>query len=259
MMGCGVQQGNLGGITALVTGGAKRVGRAIALKLADHGANVIVHYNASAREANQTCEEIARRGPQAWSLQADLSDPDACRDLAARAAGIAPPVRILVNNASVFTPGRISDLSPEAFDCHMHVHALAPLVLARSLAENLPADAAGRVVNLLDAYVGTYQFQHAAYSLSKRVLLDLTRMMAVEFAPRVTVNAVAPGVTLPVEDGNAPGEDALVKRSPLRVGAEPGDISDAVLYLINARLVTGQVLYVDGGGHLVGGTWADQG
>ncbi|NSW57390.1 MAG: SDR family oxidoreductase [Armatimonadetes bacterium] len=253
-----MQERNLEGITALVTGGAKRIGRAIALKLADHGANVIVHYNVSEQEAGHTCQEILRRGSQAWPLQADLSQPDVCRDLATRAAGIAQPVQILVNNASVFTPGRLADLSPEEFDRNMHVHALAPLVLTRWLAENLPDDAEGRVVNLLDAYIGTYQFQHAAYNLSKRVLLDLTRMMAVEFAPRLTVNAVAPGVTLPGQDGTGTGERALVEGSPLRAGAKPGDISDAVLYLINARLVTGQVLYVDGGGHLVGGTWADQ-
>jgi len=243
----------LKGQTALVTGAAKRLGRALALALADAGADVIVHYRSSRAEAESLAAEIARRGRRAWPLAADLADPQAAGALFAAAAKVAGPVHLLVNNASIFPRGRILDFSHADLLGNLHVHAWSPLVLARDLAAQGLAD--GCVINLLDARVVDYDREHAAYHLSKRMLFTLTRMLALELAPAIRVNAVAPGLVLPPTGEDSSYLERLRHTNPLTRHGEAEDVAEAALFLARSRFVTGQVLFVDGGRHLKGGLY----
>lgn len=237
----------MAGKVALVTGAAKRLGRAIALALAEEDVNVIVHFSTAAAEAEATAREIRRRRRKAWTLRADLSDPSQAGGLLARAAHAAGPIDFLINNASVFTPSRLTDFTPEDLQANVQINALASLLLARAFAAQRRA---GAIVNLLDTRITSYDREHAAYHLSKRMLYTLTKMMALEFAPRVRVNAVAPGLILP-----PPGRDYAwlrrrVNTNPLRRLGTPQGLAAAVVFLLRSDFVTGQVLYVDGGRHL---------
>ena len=236
-----MNEGALTGRTALVTGAAKRLGRAIALGLAAEGADVVVHYRASADEAEEVCDEIAALGVKAWTVQADLGVEDEVANLVARAVELAGPLRILVNNASIFEPNAPADARADQEQRHLAVNARAPLELTRRFAAQ--EIASGHMVNLLDTRLRGGDPEHAAYILSKRALEDLTRMTALEFAPLIAVNAVAPGLVLPEV-----GEDASVL--PLQRPGTPEDVADAVVYLAKTRFVTGHVIYVDGGRHL---------
>jgi NAD(P)-dependent dehydrogenase (short-subunit alcohol dehydrogenase family) len=224
----------------------------LTLALAEAGADVVVHYRASEDEAVAVAAEVAERGRRAWTVGADLSAPGGCEELAAEAVRLAGPVQVLVNSASAFVRGTLEELTPEALAASVQLHALAPLTLTRALVGALPAGEPARVVNLLDAYLGTYQRTHVAYNLGKRVLLSLTRMMALEYAPRVTVNVVSPGLILPPAEGDSEGQ--VVARAaalPLQRTGTPQDITCAVLWLLEAGYVTGQVIAVDGGASLV--------
>jgi len=237
---------------ALVTGAARRIGRAIALALADRGARVIVHYRSSADDARGLVEQIRSTGGAAERLHADLADPDAATGLMDRAGKPFGPVDILVNNASTFPADGLADLTPEGLHANIDVNALSPLILGRAMAAR---GAPGQIVNLLDCRIVDYDRAHVAYHLSKRMLFALTRMMALEFAPRIRVNAVAPGLIIP-----PPGQDEsflqrLASTNPLGRHGDPADVADAVLYLVGAGFVTGQVIYVDGGRHMRGAVY----
>ncbi len=229
------------GMTALVTGGAKRLGRAIALGLAAEGANVVVHYRTSADEAEELREEIAALGVQAWTVQADFAEPGEAGGLVARAAELAGPLRILVNNASIFEPNAPADERADQDARHVAVNAWAPLELTRRFAAQ--DIASGHIVNLLDTRLRGGDPEHAAYILSKRGLEGVTRTTALEFAPRIAVNAVAPGLVIPEV-----GEDA--SGLPLQRVGSPANVAEAVVYLTKTRFVTGQIIFVDGGRHL---------
>jgi NAD(P)-dependent dehydrogenase (short-subunit alcohol dehydrogenase family) len=241
------------GQAALVTGGAKRLGRAIALALARAGADVVVHCRSSLAEAQALTEEIRGLGRQAWVAQADLSDAVRAQALFESASASAGGnLGILVNSASIFPKGRLDDLSPAELDRNIHTNALAPFILGRALARSRRG---GCIVNLLDSRIMDYDAEHAAYHLSKRLLATLTRMMALEFAPRVRVNAVAPGLILP-----PPGEDdgyleRLKRTNPLERHGECADVTAAVLFLARSSFVTGQTIFVDGGRHMRGAVY----
>ena len=237
---------------ALVTGAARRIGRAIALALAGQGARVIVHYRSSAADARGLVEQIRSAGGQAECLQADLADVAAAAALMDRACGPFGPVDILVNNASIFPADALTDFTPEGLYGSINVNALSPLMLGRAMAAR---GAAGQIVNLLDGRIADYDRAHAAYHLSKRMLFTLTRMMALEFAPRIRVNAVAPGLILPPTGQDESFLRRLASTNPLRRHGEVSDVADAVLYLVGADFVTGQVIYVDGGRHMTGAVY----
>jgi len=243
---------NLKSRTALVTGGAVRIGREICLGLARSGADVVVHYHTSEAQARELVGLIERLGRRAWALGADLAEPGGPETVFAAAEAQAGTIDILVNNASVFPADSLWQVSAESLAHNMNLHALAPLVLARRLARQCDH---GHVVNMLDTRVACYDKGHASYHLSKRMLLTLTRMLALELAPAVAVNAVAPGLILspPGQEGDYPAK--LANRNPLSRHGEPADVVEAVLYLLGSRFVTGQVLYVDGGAHMKGHTY----
>jgi NAD(P)-dependent dehydrogenase (short-subunit alcohol dehydrogenase family) len=238
----------LKGKRALITGAAKRLGKATALALAGHGADIVVHYHRSHEAALALCEEIGRLGVDAQPLQADVSDSRQTQTLIDRAG----PLDILINNASIFNQETLWETTEESLSRNMRVHAVAPLVLARGFAQQ---DRAGHIVNLLDTRVTAYDREHAAYHISKRVLLTLTRMLAIELAPKIVVNAVAPGLILPPAGQDAGYLEGLTYTNTLKRHGDPVDVTDAILFLLRSRFITGQVIYVDGGHHMKGHTY----
>ncbi len=230
------------GKTALVTGGARRIGAAVVRALARAEVRVVIHCNTS-REA-------------AEALAAEVGGQVVAADLAADAAGAwaqahaaAGPIDFLINNASLFPEDRIEDFTLGALESNIRLHAWAPLVLGRALAAQ---GRAGGIINLLDSRVTDFDSTHVPYHISKRVLHDLTRMMALAFAPQVRVNAVAPGLILPPEGKEASYLEALAETNPLHAVGSPEDIADGVIFLLQSAFVTGQTLYVDGGRHMRG-------
>ena len=239
----------LAGQTALVTGGANRIGRATVLALARAGVNVVVHYRSSVDDAEAVRVRAADCGVNVWTIQADLADSDAASQLIERACALAGPLDVLVNNASIYPSSTLLDMSADDITSNMQVNAISPCLIARSFAG---PGRPGMIVNLLDARVTHSDDRHTAYHLSKRTLFTLTRMMAMEFAPSVRVNGVAPGLILP-----PPGEDETylekqASSSPLQRVGRVDDVTDAILFLLRSRFIAGQVIYVDGGFHMKG-------
>ena len=239
----------LQGKTALVTGAAKRLGLAIATGLAEQGANVVIHYATSRQEAENARDDLRKLGVAAHCLQADLGDPDQAQGLVSRAAELASPLDILVNNASIFDRSKLSDVSFGQVSENIGINAWAPFVLSRAFAAQRRP---GRILNLMDTRIASYDWHHVAYMLSKQMLALLTRMTALEYAPDITVNAVAPGLIIP-----PPGEDTsyLERRTDtvsLKRHGDVQDVVDAALFLIRSEFITGQTIYVDGGRHLRG-------
>jgi len=239
----------LSGRTALVTGAAKRLGRATALALAAEGTDVVVHYGRSRKAAEDTAEDIRRLGRHAWTLGADLADPEQASGLVAGSCEQAGPLDILVNSASIFPDGGLTDVEPAELALNVQVNAMAPLALGRAFAAQ---GRRGDIINFLDTRITDYDRDHAAYHLSKRMLADLTRMMALEFAPGVKVNAVAPGLILPPAGKDESYLDRLASTNPLGRHGEAEDVTRAVLFLLASDFVTGQVIFVDGGRHMKG-------
>ena len=213
---------------ALVTGGAKRLGREIALALAGEGCDVVIHYRTARDEADALAREIRGMGRQAWCVCGDFSNAYEPAVTMRTAWDLAGWIDVLVNNASAYSHDTLADASVERMEELWRVNALAPMLLARTIApataENLP------------------------YWLAKRSLADFTAAAAVDMAPRFTVNAVAPGPVLPPADTDL-SEPA--GPTPLATRCLPRDVADAVLYLARAVTVTGQILYVDSGQHLL--------
>jgi len=238
--------------TALITGASKRIGRAVALALAREGVHVVVHYRSSEAEAQETAAAASALGVRAWTLPGDLANPRASAALFEQAIGLAGPIDYLVNSASSFLSDRLEVVTPEAFYDAVNLNALAPFLLGRCLAAQ---ERTGGIVNLLDARMVDYDREHASYHLSKRMLFTLTRMMAVEFAPHVRVNGIAPGLILPPEGKDESYLTQLAPTNPLNRYGTPEDIAEAALYLLRSDFVTGQVIFVDGGRHTRGGMY----
>lgn len=235
---------------ALVTGSGRRIGRALALAAAEAGFAVAVHHGASAAEAAETVALIEAAGGRAAAVRADLADPEAVVPLARAAAEAVGPLTLLVNNASVFRPDDAADFTRENWKGHMGPNLYAPVTLAQAFFADLPEGAAGLVVNLLDQRVLKPSPPFFTYGLSKAALWWATRTMAQAFAPRVRVNGIGPGPTLPSVH-QAPGEfEAEAAATPLERPASPDQIAAALRYLIDASSVTGQMIAVDGGQHL---------
>jgi NAD(P)-dependent dehydrogenase (short-subunit alcohol dehydrogenase family) len=241
------------GLAALVTGAGRSLGRAVALALGTSGVAVAAHYHTSADGAAEVVEAIHAAGGEAWSLRADLSDPGEALALVGRAAeACGRPVGILVNSASVYETSRVLDFGPEELAANVQVNALAPLLLCRAMAaQGRP----GSIVNLLDARMGDYDREHAAYHLSKRMLRDLTRMLALELAPGIRVNGVAPGLIAPPDGQAREAALSLAHTNPLQRTGSTGDVAEAVLFLLRSGFITGQTIYVDGGRNLRGSVY----
>lgn len=238
----------LQGKTALVTGGGRRIGRAIALTLAEAGADIIIHYPESPGETDDLKDELERRGTKSWVIKADFEKEDECTTLIQRALDITGSLAILINCASIFLPGTLMVVELKDLFRQIQVNSWAPLVLSREFARLMKR---GKIVNLLDTRISGYDWAHVAYILSKHMLSELTTMTALAFAPGITVNGVAPGLILPPPGQDEKYLDQLSETVPLKRHGDPDDIADAVLYLVTSDYVTGQVIYVDGGRHLM--------
>lgn len=233
---------------ALVTGAGRRIGREIALTLANAGFDVAVHYGGSAGAARAVVCEIEALGRRAVALQADLMDEAAVRRLVPAATEALGPLTALVNNASVFEDDRVGSLSRASWDRHIETNLRAPIVLAEAFAAQAPEGSA--VVNLLDQRVLKPDPRFVSYALSRNGLWWATRTLAQALAPRIRVNGVGPGPTLQSihqSEAEFATEAAAV---PLQRAATPHMIAEAVLWLIDAPMVTGQMIAVDGGQHL---------
>lgn len=238
----------LTGKTALITGGAKRIGREIALTLGRSGVNVVIHYRTSQTEAEEAARELRRLGVQSWTVQADFAVERDLDTLVDRTVEIAGQLNILINNASSFPEVTFDLVTLDDFLQSMRIDAWAPFALARRFAE-LPG--AEHIINLLDTRISSnYDWAHFAYNAAKHTFGLLAQMMAIRFAPKLQVNSVAPGLILPPE-GKPPSyleelKDALPMK---RVGA-PEFVAEAVEFLLRTEFTTGQMIYVDGGRHL---------
>ncbi|MBN2341161.1 MAG: SDR family oxidoreductase [Deltaproteobacteria bacterium] len=233
----------------LVTGGARRIGRAVASFLAGRGMTVAVHCHHSVAEATSLVDEIAANGGNGFVVQGNLADESDVLSLLEEANQRSGGLHVLVNNASVFSEDHVLDLTFGSLMENMMVNAYSPLLLSREFARD---NAASCIVNMLDSRVVDYDSIHASYHLSKRVLSDVTRMLALELAPQVRVNAVAPGLILPPEGKGDAYVDARKQELPLKKKGTVAQVCSAVDFLIENEFVTGQTVFVDGGRHLNG-------
>jgi NAD(P)-dependent dehydrogenase (short-subunit alcohol dehydrogenase family) len=242
--------------TALVTGGARRIGRALALALAGDGFAVAIHHHSSGAEAAALVAEIERAGGRAVALAADLADETAVTNLLPQAMAALGPVGVLVNNASVFGNDSAATATRESWDLHLAVNLRAPFVLTQQLAALLPPEAGGVVVNLLDERVWNLTPYFFSYTLSKSALWTLTQTMALALAPRIRVNGIGPGPTLPSPRQSAEQFERQCRMMPLGRGTRPQEIAAALRFILAAPAMTGQMIALDGGQHL---GWAQPG
>jgi NAD(P)-dependent dehydrogenase (short-subunit alcohol dehydrogenase family) len=237
---------------ALITGGARRIGRALVGAAADAGYDVAIHVRAVDDEAEAAAAEVRARGRKAAILTCDLRKEAASVALVGEAEAELGAVTLLVNCASVFEEDAFGDMNRASWDAHMETNLRAPLVLAQVFARRLPAGRDGLIVNIVDQRVLNPGPEFFSYSLSKAALWDATRMMAQALAPRIRVNAIGPGPSLPSVHQDQAQFDAEVAATLLQRPSSPAEIAQALRYLIDAPAVTGQMIAVDAGQHLAG-------
>ena len=240
--------------TVLITGAARRIGRALALAMARDGWSVAVHYRGSRDEADSLVGEIRGIGSKAAALRCDLADPaDVARLVPACAEALGPPA-CLINNASDFQFDSIETLSEATWSAHLDINLRAPVFLAQALARHLPDGTPGNVVNLIDQRVWRLTPEFFSYTVSKAGLWSATRMLAQALAPRIRVNAIGPGPVM--QSVHQTAEDFEIERTstPLRRGTSGDEIAAAVRFILDAPAMTGQMIALDGGQHLA---WSD--
>jgi NAD(P)-dependent dehydrogenase (short-subunit alcohol dehydrogenase family) len=235
---------------ALITGGARRIGRALVTAAADAGYDVAIHVRAMDDEAESAAADVRARGRRATILGCDLRKESTTVALVGEAEAELGAVTLLVNNASVFDQDAFSDMNRASWDAHLETNLRAPLVLAQAFARRLPEGREGLIVNILDQRVLGVSADFFSYSLSKAALWDATRMLARALAPRIRVNGIGPGPTLRSTHQQDADFDAEARATPLGHSVTPVEIGAALRYLIDARSVTGQMVAVDAGQHL---------
>jgi NAD(P)-dependent dehydrogenase (short-subunit alcohol dehydrogenase family) len=240
-----------GARVALVTGAARRIGRAIALGMAQTGWDIAVHYRHSQAEAEEVAQAIRQLGRRAVLLQADLSDESQVAALPRDAVDALGRLDCIVNNASLFEYDKPAAFSPALLASHMQCNVAAPLLLAQQLHALTPDGSQAVVINLLDQKLYNLNPDFLSYTLSKAALHTATTLLAQALAPRLRVVGVAPGITLVSGDQTGDGFARAHQATPLRRSSTPQDIVEAVCYAASARALTGTTLLVDGGQHLV--------
>lgn len=239
--------GSIKGRNILVTGAAQRIGREIALNLAKEGANIAIHYRRSEEDAVALAREIEGLGVKAWIARADFEQNE-YDGFIERVSAVAGTLDAIINNASIFTQRNLAGLTLYDLVRNIHVNAWAPFELGRDFKKMMKR---GHIINILDSRTSGYDWSHVGYIMGKLVLTELTRMIAVDYGPDVLVNSIAPGLILP-----PPGKDEeFLKRMdrtvPLKRHGAPRDIADAALFILKSEFLTGAVIHVDGGMHLM--------
>ncbi len=240
----------LHGKIILITGAARRVGRILALACGRAGADVLIHHGHSDAEALSAQKEIASFGRRAWSLAADLSNADEVSRLISRANEFGP-LYGLVNSAAIFEPLTFQDTTLDDWERHMRINLTAPFLLSQAFAKQIPEDAQGRIVNILDWRALRPGADHFPYNVSKAALAALTQSLAVALAPRITVNGLALGAVLPPADEPS-ARESIISRVPAKRWSEAREVEEALIFLLaGPAYITGEIIHVDGGRHLV--------
>jgi NAD(P)-dependent dehydrogenase (short-subunit alcohol dehydrogenase family) len=237
-------------MAALVTGGAQRIGRALALALAKDGFAVAIHYHRSQHAAERLVARIRGDGGKAIAIDADLVHENAAAALLPRAERELGPIGCLVNNAAVFANDTVATATRESWDLHLAVNLRAPFVLIQNFAARLPAQVGGVVINVLDQRVWSLTPYFVSYTLAKAGLWTLTQTMALALAPRIRVNGIGPGPTLPSPRQTPEQFARQYELMPLRRGTSPQEIAAAMRFILSAPAMTGQMIALDGGQHL---------
>ncbi|MFH5923969.1 SDR family oxidoreductase [Roseomonas xinghualingensis] len=235
---------------ALVTGAGKRIGRAIALGLAEAGFDVAVHYSSSPAEAEEVVQAIRAMGRKAVALRADLAREAEVESLVPDATARLGPIGVLVNNASRFERDEWDDASRESWDLHIEPNLRAPFVLTQAMALALPEEAEGAVVNMLDQRVLSLTPHFMSYTISKAGLWAMTQTFALALAPRIRVNGIGPGPTIASARQSEEQFRAQCESTPLRHGSSPEEVVRGVLAILSLPAMTGQMIALDGGQHL---------
>ena len=235
---------------ALVTGAAKRIGREITTALAEDGWTVGIHHRNSTGEADALCSSLTEAGRNAYVVTADLDDDADIDRLAIEAVAAGGPITCLVNNASVFEYDSLEKASRQSWDAHMNVNLWAPVKLSQALAAGLPDCQTGNIINIADQRVINIPPGFLSYTISKTGMWAMTQNLALALAPRIRVNAIGPGPTLPSPRQSQEQFDRQAARVPLGHGAAPGEIADGVRYILASPSLTGQMIALDGGQHL---------
>jgi len=240
------------GRCAVVTGGAVRVGRTIALRLAAAGADVCIHFGSSIDAAEEVADELRAAGVRSATVQADFSrdPPAAAKSVLSAANAQLGPIDLLVNSVAIFEPGTLAETTPDGWNRHLDVNLATPVWLIHEFAKQLPSERRGAVVNIVDWRGLRPQSGHFAYTIAKAGLVAATRLLAQELGPRISVNAVAPGAILPPPGGSQQEFEQLAERNPLQRTGTPDDVADAVVYFAASRFITGEILCVTGGQQL---------
>jgi len=243
---------DLSGKTALITGGGIRLGRAISLALARVGCNVAIHFNSSREKAIEVKQQAIELGVKAEIFQFNLSDFSDVERLLAEVNEQIGTVDILINNAGNYQRGSGLKTSVETLQTSFNVNLFAPWWLTRAFVKQLPAEQGGKIVNICDAGIFRTATDHFAYRLSKKALYEMTRMFALELAPRITVNAIAPGIMLPLAGyEHIDMEQVAARKIPLNRIGSPEIIAENVLYILGQDFMTGSIITIDGGENIV--------
>jgi pteridine reductase len=238
---------------AIVTGGAVRLGKAQAIALAERGASIIVHYNASSGPADEVVRQIRELGGQAIAVQADLRDASAASGIVDRAVATFGKADILVNSAAIFEAGHWDDTTEENWDRHFDINLKSPFFLSQAFGKQVGSERRAHVVNIADwraVHPGT---DHFAYTLAKAGLVAMTKSLALALAPNIQVNAIAPGLILPPPGRGVEYFERAAPHIPAQRTGSPAEIVKALLFLLDSDFVTGELLYVTGGEHLLAG------
>jgi pteridine reductase len=237
--------------TALITGGAQRIGRELARNLAKIGYDLVIHYNYSVKEAANLQKEIKELGVKCTLIKADLLDKKQFNDLILKMKKI-KKWNLLINNASIFNRSKFTTSCEDEMDKNFTIHLKVPMILSRAMAKNCQENSLeGNIINMVDKNIVRYDTKYFDYVLSKKSLAELTKMLAIQLAPEIRVNAIAPGFLNNVHDSDSEEETAkLADKIPLKRKAEKEDIVSGMKFLLKNEFVTGEILFIDGGASL---------
>ena len=237
--------------TILITGAAKRIGRQLALDLADAGHDIVIHCNNSRREADEVAALVRAKGRRTRVVQGDLAEPQTPDSMMRDARAGLGPITVLINNASVFEPDEVGEITQASWQAHQDINLRAPIMLAQAFARQLPPDAHGNIINIIDQRVWKLNPRFFSYTMSKTGLWTATRTLAQALAPYIRVNAIGPGPALPSARMDQAEFDKQARLTLLGRGTSPQEISEAAKFILSQPALTGQMIALDGGQHLV--------